>query len=520
MPKCPHLYRRGNTLYFRIVVPIRIRSVLRVREFTQSLRTQNRTDAIPAAYKLASDAKILFNYIDELMAEKELKNDLIQDLIECIEERGQSEGIDLAKAVEDAKRKNAGLPLKAILALKKKDIALELQEERHQEELRLATLQAKAEAFDRLLTNPPQAQQEPIKTASPNNAPMLSVAIGAFMAQYDPSKAGMLGKHRTALAKFLEFVGDKPINQIKHIDINRFFTGSLTQHHNASFKNYKTSIKQLVEWGRGLHEGAFSDVHIGDIKYSGNRTEKENSQRSFKNVELLHLFTCVKMREYCNSGADVHKFWLPVVGLYTGARVNEICQLNPFTDIVLGEGGVWYIQITEDTEAAEGVNKSVKTEAGKRIVPIHSKLIDLGLLDYVESLKSPGHKRLFPQWRAARGRAGENAAREFVRFIADIGLRDETKGKKLIGMHAFRKTALTRAYREKFIKEMLPIVGHESDLIDETGKALPAVTLDYIDDEAFEIPLAVKKATIEKLQFDIPFHKPVKPTFKNHRRAS
>jgi hypothetical protein len=113
-----------------------------------------------------------------------------------------------------------------------------------------------------------------------------------------------------------------------------------------------------------------------------------------------------------------------------------------------------------------------------------------------------------------QGRAGENPARWFRRFIADVGLRDETKGKKLTGMHAFRKTALTRAYRGKFIKDMLPIVGHESDLMDETGRALPAVTMDYVDDEELVIPLAIKKETIEKLQFDIQFHKPVKPTFK------
>ncbi|WP_040578325.1 DUF6538 domain-containing protein [Methylomicrobium album] len=523
MPKCPHLYRRGNILYFRIVVPVRLRSVLPVREFTQSLNTQNLSNAVPAAYKLASDAKLLFNYIDELMAEKELRNDLIQDLIERLEEKRQSEGFDLSKAAEEAKKKNTGLPLKAIAALKRKDIAFDLQEGRHQEELRLAKLQARAEAFDKLVNSQqvaaPQAQHEPIKTTSPSKVPMLSSAIATFMAQYDQSKIGMLKKHKTALSKFLEFIGNKPIDQIKHVDINRFFA-NFAHHHNKNFKNYKSSIKQLIEWARSLHEGAFDGVYINEVKYSGNRKEKERSQRSFKDAELLRVFTCEKMQGYCNSGADVHKFWLPVIGLYSGARVNEICQLNPFTDIVHGEGDVWYFHITEDTEADEDVRKSTKTEAAKRVIPIHSKLIDLGFLDYVESLKKARYKRLFPQWKVAGGRAGANAGKDFVRFIADVGLRDETKGKQLTGMHAFRKTALTRAYRGKFIKDMLSIVGHENDLMDETGRALPAVTMDYIDDEELVIPLADKKATIEKLQFDIPFCKPVKPTFKNHRRAS
>lgn len=58
----PHLIRRVNVLYFRISVPARFRDILKVRELTQSLHTQNIKDAIPAAYKLASEAKILFNY--------------------------------------------------------------------------------------------------------------------------------------------------------------------------------------------------------------------------------------------------------------------------------------------------------------------------------------------------------------------------------------------------------------------------------------------------------------------------
>lgn len=60
MSKISHLYRRGNTLYFRVSVPERFRLILNTSEFTQSLRTQNRKDAIPAAYKLAGEAKKTF----------------------------------------------------------------------------------------------------------------------------------------------------------------------------------------------------------------------------------------------------------------------------------------------------------------------------------------------------------------------------------------------------------------------------------------------------------------------------
>lgn len=36
----------------------------------------------------------------------------------------------------------------------------------------------------------------------------------------------------------------------------------------------------------------------------------------------------------------VHEFWLPMLGLHTGARINEVCQLNPQTDIGTEDGGL------------------------------------------------------------------------------------------------------------------------------------------------------------------------------------
>lgn len=517
MSKCPHIYRRGNVLYFRIAVPDRFQLFLRVRELTQSLRTQSMNNAVPSAYKLASEAKTLFNYLDSLMAEKELTDDFMQDLIVRIEEARQNGSYDPKRVAEEARKENAGLSLKALVKLKRMQIASELQEERHQEELRLAILQAKAEALDKLdsiqRVSAPQVQREPIKTSYSSKAPMLSDAIDDFLEQYDKNKAAMLKKHRTTLPRFLASIGDKPIDQVKHIDVSRY-AATLAEHHNSNFKNYKSSMKQFVEWGQGLYEDAFTNVNVSSIKYSGSRVQKEEAQRSFKDAELIRLFTGNEMKAFCASGADVHKFWLPVLGLYTGARVNEICQLNPAADIKQGDNGVWYFDITSDSATAIDVKKSVKTAAGNRIVPVHSKLIKLGLLDYVEAAKMGGHKILFPQWKVVRGRAGDNPSRWFVRFLDDIGLKHKEGDKKLAGMHAFRKTVLTQAYRGKFIRDMLPIIGHESGLVDETGKGLPAVTLDYIDAEAREIPLSKKKETIEQLKFDIAFYTPVKPVFK------
>jgi hypothetical protein len=372
-----------------------------------------------------------------------------------------------------------------------------------------------------------------------SNSPLLSVVIDEFIGKYDKNKKPMLTKHKANLPVMLELLGDRPVDQIRHIDLNRFaielcklpkergaakFEGMTFKQmiaandgeclHNTTFQNYKSSVKGVIIWARDLYEGAFENVNIAEIKYKGDRVESEAGQRSFKGEELDVLFSGKSMRECCEDAKQVHKFWLPAIGLYSGMRVNEIAQLNPFTDIKQDESGIWYFWATEENEAADGVEKSIKTDAGKRFIPVHSQLIECGLLGYIDVLKKSGYKSLFPQWKPKDGNAGANAAREFRRFIDFIGLRDETKNKKLVGMHAFRKTFLTKAFKSGIIFDAIAIVGHEKDIRDENGKTLPQQTKVYIDDEALEIPLSQKKETIEKIVFDVRLIKPVKPIFK------
>jgi integrase len=487
MSRTPYLYRRGNVFYFRAAVPAELRDTFQRREIVQSLKTEKRAEAVPLALGIAAELIKLFNDVRSMPdIKRKRKEQALRDKLKVVQSLHQEE--------------------------------LEQKELDHIAEIRRVkaevALRAENEALKAILAGQ-SGNIHSVEATEPkrSSAPLLSAAIDEFLEQYDKNKAAMLKKHKTTLPKLLTFIGDKPIDQVKHIDVSRY-AASLAEQHNGSFKTAKSSIKALVDWGQSLYEDAFAKVRVENIKYSGSRIDKEEGQRSFKDAELARLFTGKEMKEYCRSSADVHKFWLPVIGLYTGARVNEICQLNPAADIKQGDDGIWYFNITPDSATAAGVKKSVKTVAGNRVVPLHSKLIDLGLLDYIEDVKKAGHKILFPQWRIMQGRAGENPARWFRRFLDDIGLRDDTGDKKLAGMHAFRHTVITRACDGKFIHDMLPIVGHESDLAGETGKGLSAVTRGYIDAEVLQIPLSKKQETIEQLKFDIAFYRPIKPVFK------
>ena len=73
-------------------------------------------------------------------------------------------------------------------------------------------------------------------------------------------------------------------------------------------------------------------------------------------------------------------YYVTMIAAYSGMRIKEITQLHK-EDIALKDGIYCFNINTND-------GKTTKTKNSIRFVPIHNKLIDLGLLEYVNSKKS------------------------------------------------------------------------------------------------------------------------------------
>ena len=74
------------------------------------------------------------------------------------------------------------------------------------------------------------------------------------------------------------------------------------------------------------------------------------------------------------------RYWVTMLAAYSGARLNEICQLD-VADIEQKDG-IWIIRLESNNK-----DKSIKTSAGNRIVPLHPKLLQLGFLNYVNQVR-------------------------------------------------------------------------------------------------------------------------------------
>lgn len=121
-------------------------------------------------------------------------------------------------------------------------------------------------------------------------------------------------------------------------------------------------------------------------------------------------------------------YWIPLVGLFTGARLGELAQLRT-VDVQESEG--LHVLVLTD----EGINQSIKSDAGHRRVPIHSELIRLGFVTYVESVRAAGRDSLWPALPLREGKPSDLFGRWFRDHRRGLGLKD-----KYPDFHCFRHT--------------------------------------------------------------------------------
>ena len=167
----------------------------------------------------------------------------------------------------------------------------------------------------------------------------------------------------------------------------------------------------------------------------------DEERKAFDTLQLKKLlgapvFTGAKnAKQLWTKPGDVliadHRYWVPLIALFSGMRLNEICQLL-ISDII-EVGGV----IAFDIRPSKRAGKSVKTKAGHRQVPVHPVLMELGFAEYFEAQKRAGHLRLFPDLhdKSETGSGSEKLSKWFARLLDSVGLSDPA-----LTFHSLRHT--------------------------------------------------------------------------------
>lgn len=147
-----------------------------------------------------------------------------------------------------------------------------------------------------------------------------------------------------------------------------------------------------------------------------------------------------------------HRYWVPLIMLFSGARPGEIGQLN--LPDVQEQDGRWSMHITTEGEG----EKRTKTKGSMRVVPLHPMLKKLGLVNYHRAQMKSGETELFPNAiRNARGQMMAEFSREFSRYLTRINIK---QGRGL-SLYSFRHGATDALRRAGYLDEQFGmILGH------------------------------------------------------------
>ena len=235
-----------------------------------------------------------------------------------------------------------------------------------------------------------------------------------------------------------------------------------------------SKISGFFKWVKDEYE---DDLEINVFEGLSVSEKDSISYKPFTKSELKQLFNS----DAYQSATKPSKYWLPLLGLYTGGRIEEICQLT-VDDIKASDDGIRYFLIHD-----EGDNE-LKNDNSYRKVPVHKELVNLGFFEYLEVIKLSGHKMLLPDLVKMNGKWSARASKVFSQMAREVGVKsDRSKC-----FHSFRKNTV----------DALALVTQKDSMVSQiVGHSQQGMTFGrYFS----EYPLEQVKETIDLIEYDIP----------------
>ena len=225
---------------------------------------------------------------------------------------------------------------------------------------------------------------------------------------------------------------------------------------NGHLDRFNLMIRTAKSEGLAVHP----TIDIGLLRVPEKQRARDK-RRPFDPPEVKEIFLhpvwkgCKNHRRRHLSGLMVIRdgqFWGPLLGVYTGARREELLGLAP-EDITIIDG-VPCINIRINH------NRGLKNPAAVRIVPIHVHLIELGFLDYTNAQKLAGEAALFPELVPSNG-SDSFGDKFFYNWdkVLDVQLGAAAEG---LSFHCFRHYVIAFLKTDPSVsdKERRDLVGH------------------------------------------------------------
>jgi len=284
---------------------------------------------------------------------------------------------------------------------------------------------------------------------SPNNTlPSTSELIKAYLAE---NGERWCAREYTRIKSSLGFLPKGVITRQIAIDLKAAILAVKTV---TTFNRYLKYFNALYRWVLA-NNALITDNPFEGLKVIEKKKNIAEGRKAYTPAQLKELF---KLSD--SYGKNDRRYWLIMIGRYTGARMNEICQLKP-EDIT--------------SEAIHIRGEVLKTDNARRIIPIHPKLIELDILQWVAKCRE---ERLFHEWKVVKGSYSHGASRWFSR---NNPFKSDVKGRRAdVDFHSLRHTVATELKSAGVASQYAAqILGHSNGNItyDRYGKLVNLIEL-------------------------------------------
>ncbi|HYE86454.1 MAG TPA: hypothetical protein VEA16_08875, partial [Vicinamibacterales bacterium] len=178
--------------------------------------------------------------------------------------------------------------------------------------------------------------------------------------------------------------GDRPVDEITLEHVKAYRDGLRGKIANNAIRRYMGSLGAIMRWAKVNYQ-------LPANPFEGMRPEAEPTTREGFSIDELNAIF------HDEKPAPTARYWVKPLALFTGARLEELGQLL-VSDVRYDPSGVMYLDVVERDDKGAKV-KNLKNATSKRRIPVHAKLIELGLLHFVERQKKARQRHLFPELR-------------------------------------------------------------------------------------------------------------------------
>ncbi|BBU56458.1 hypothetical protein KU6B_27230 [Mameliella alba] len=146
-------------------------------------------------------------------------------------------------------------------------------------------------------------------------------------------------------------------------------------------------VGKMLEAMKLIDENPFEICSWTNDEEKALKANEDDRSRMLWDDKIQKLFASPVYQGQCEE-KDYPLFWGPLIARLAGCRAEEFLQLAP--EDFGSENGIAYFTVRNVT------GNYVKSTAGERRIAVHPKLVELGLLQFVEMRRRQKQSRLFP----------------------------------------------------------------------------------------------------------------------------